>query len=359
MATLARKSNYSNQDDFYIDYSDLDDFQRQLIDRKNNKSMVVTGSAGSGKSLIALHKAKQIAAAGDSYCIVVYTKTLRQYFEDGLKALGLKNVWSYHQWKYNKSYVKYMIVDECQDFSHDQIEDLKEYGQYCLFFGDTAQTIMNFPNHVPQRVQQTAYELKVTPDNLYWNYRITKQIAAVAEDIIKAQSDTEIDDDLIVKCKREGEKPHLIEASSFDGQLDKIAEIINNGALRSVGILLPYNTEDKGFPSVEYVKDYFLRKGITCEFKYNDSEKTTMDLDFHSSNPKIMTWWCAKGLQFKDVFIPCCEKDFGPNKNAAIYVAATRCSERLYLTYTSQLSHIFPNKTSSKYYNDSSDIDIM
>ena len=40
------------ESDFFIDYSSLDDFQRQLIDRKNNKSMVVTGSAGSGKSLI-------------------------------------------------------------------------------------------------------------------------------------------------------------------------------------------------------------------------------------------------------------------------------------------------------------------
>ena len=50
--------------EFFIDYSSLDDFHRQLIDRKNNKSMVVSGSAGSGKSLIALHKAKQIAALG-------------------------------------------------------------------------------------------------------------------------------------------------------------------------------------------------------------------------------------------------------------------------------------------------------
>ena len=64
------------ESEFFIDYSSLDDFQRQLIDRKNNKSMVVTGSAGSGKSLIALHKAKQLASTGDSYVIVVYTKTL-------------------------------------------------------------------------------------------------------------------------------------------------------------------------------------------------------------------------------------------------------------------------------------------
>lgn len=79
--------------EFFIDYSSLDDFQRQLIDRKNNKSIVVSGSAGSGKSLIALHKAKQIAALGESYTIIVYTKSLRKYFEDGLRKLGLRNVY--------------------------------------------------------------------------------------------------------------------------------------------------------------------------------------------------------------------------------------------------------------------------
>ena len=130
--------------EFFIDYSSLDDFQRQLIDRKNNKSMVITGSAGSGKSLIALHKAKQLASTGDSYAIIVYTKTLRKYFSDGLNTLGLSNVFNYHQWRFNKRHVKYMIIDECQDFSHEEIEEMKEYGDFCFFFGDSAQSIMNF-----------------------------------------------------------------------------------------------------------------------------------------------------------------------------------------------------------------------
>lgn len=96
--------------EFFIDYSSLDDFQRQLIDRKNNKSMVVSGSAGSGKSLIALHKAKQIAALDESYTIIVYTKSLRKYFEDGLKKLGLRNVYHYHQWKHNQRHVNILLL---------------------------------------------------------------------------------------------------------------------------------------------------------------------------------------------------------------------------------------------------------
>lgn len=336
--------------EFFIDYSSLDDFQRQLIDRKNNKSMVVSGSAGSGKSLIALHKAKQIAALGEMYVIIVYTKSLRKYFEDGLKKLGLKNVYHYHQWKHNQRHVKYLIVDECQDFTKEEIEEMKQYGEFCLFFGDSAQSIMGFGNRGEvQSVERTASDMNVALDPLYFNYRLTQEIAALGEKVGNVE-------DLVLKCKRKGEKPNLISANSFDGQLDKIADIIKNRALTNVGILLPFNTNDKGEWSVEYVKDYLMRKGVTCEFKYNANQDTEMDLDFHSSNPKIMTWWCAKGLQFKDVFIPGCDKKI--DNRSALYVAMTRCSERLYLGYTSSLSSLFPEK-SNTVYNNNEELEII
>lgn len=328
--------------EFFIDYSSLDDFQRQLIDRKNNKSMVVMGSAGSGKSLIARHKAKQIAMLGQSYAIVVYTKTLRKYFADGLKALGLKNVFHWHDWKKNRRHVKYLIVDECQDFGCQEIDELKNDGDICFFFGDTAQSIMAFKDGGVQSVEVTAQKLGVTPVPLYFNYRLTKPIAALAEEVGKI-------DDLVIKCKRDGKKPYLMEAISYNAQLDKIAEVIKNGALTNVGILVPHNTSDKGYLSVEYVKNYLLSKGITCEFKYNANQDTEMDLDFHSNNPKIMTWWCGKGLQFKDVFLPGCEHEYTPDKRAAVYVAMTRCSEHLYLGYTEELDSFFPDKTSDLY----------
>lgn len=224
--------------EFYIDYSSLDDIQRQLIDRKNNKSMVVTGSAGSGKSLIALHKAKQLAATGESYAIIVYTKTLRKYFEDGMRTLGLRNVSHYHQWRHNKRKVKFMIVDECQDFTPEQINEIRECGEFCFFFGDTAQSIMGFKGPT-MPVEETARLLSVTPNELYFNYRLTKDIAKLGEQVGNVE-------DLEFKCKRSGEKPNLIVAPSFDAQLDRIAEIIKNRTLTSVGILLPFNKIEKG-----------------------------------------------------------------------------------------------------------------
>jgi superfamily I DNA/RNA helicase len=64
----------------------------------------------------------------------------------------------------------------------------------------------------------------------------------------------------------------------------------------------------------------------------------------------------AKGLQFKDVFIPGCDKN--TDKRAALYVAMTRFSERLYLGYTSRLSSLFPSYTDSVY-NNNDDIEII
>lgn len=333
--------------EFFIDYSALDGFQQQLIDKKIDKSLVVSGSAGTGKSVIALHKAKKIAAITDSYVVVVYTKTLSKYFNDGLRKLGIRNVYHYYQWKHNQKHVKYMIVDECQDFSHEQIEEFKKWADVCFFFGDTAQSIMSF-QETKQSVEDTAHDMKISPMELYFDYRLTKKVAALAEKVGDI-------DDLVIKCQRDGEKPHLISKGSFDAQLDRIAEIIKNGQLTNTGILLPFNTEDKAtrsydgqhYLSVEYVKNYLQEKGVTCEFKYDDLKATEMDVNFHSNNPKIMTWWCAKGLQFKDVFIPGCEQNYDKDRKSAFYVAITRCCERLYLTYTNSLNSFFPSDADS------------
>lgn len=354
-------------EDFYIDYGKLDPLQRKYVDRQVNRSMVVCGSAGTGKSLIALHKAKQVANLG-SYAIVVYTKTLRRYFEDGLKALGLRNVYHYYHWKKacendQFQHVKYLIVDECQDFTSEEIDTLRHSADICFFFGDSAQSIMTFRGPV-QSVQQTALDMGEIMLPLQNNYRLTKENGRLAETILPRE-------DIVENCQRSGIKPQLIKASTFDDQLDAIIRLIKNKSLTSVGILMPYNTKEKASRShlrneklsVEYVKDYFSVKGVAFEYKYDDLQETEMDLNFHSTTPKIMTWWCAKGLQFKDVFLLNCNCLCAPDefeeKRKALFVAATRPSERLYLAYSGSLCSYFPNENSDIYLQQKSAADLL
>ncbi len=320
-------------EDFYIDYGTLDDHQRKIIDMKNEQSMVVEGSAGTGKSLIALHKARQIAASGESYAVVIYTKSLCRYIAMGSASLGLKNVYYHYQWKNNvyKQKVKYLIVDECQDFSQEEIEEFRQFGEHFLFFGDTAQSIMAI-NKETLSTEQIASLFKAERFPLYTNYRLTQPIAKLAEQVGKVQN-------LESNCVRNGEKPTLIETPTLFGQLDEIIKIVQNKNLRSVGILVEDNE------MVRSVRDYLTHRGLSCEHK----DKLEENLNFHSHLPKVLTYWSAKGLQFKDVFIPACETQFFKDKRSALYVAITRASEWLYLLYSGALHSFFPAPSSPLY----------
>lgn len=367
--------------DFYIDYSSMDDIQRAYIGRRIDRHLVVTGTAGSGKSVIALHKLRQVHDKG-SYAIIVYTKSLKKYFVDGIEAMKqdlLQNyneiiniqadrIFYYQEWKnwYKNNQnliVDHLIIDECQDFSSEQIDEMLSFGKICFLFGDAEQTIMDFGDKITMDPQSTAKRLGIVVDKLYKNYRLTIETAQVVEQVPRPL----VNPDVSESCVRHGEKPRLIKANSFDGQLDQIINIISNRALTNVGILLRFNTMQTAFShsgnakrSVQYVKEYFERKGITVEYKYNINLDTDMDLDFQSSNPKILTWWCAKGLQFKDVFIVDCDYDYieqgETNKEkrrlaSAWYVALSRTSERLFISYKGKLVDWFPDESSNLYIN--------
>lgn len=67
---------------FYVKDSELDDYQVKVINKKTDNSYIVKGCAGSGKSILALWKAKQIQEQNKgSYLYVVYTRALRQIYE--------------------------------------------------------------------------------------------------------------------------------------------------------------------------------------------------------------------------------------------------------------------------------------
>lgn len=149
-----------------LDQLTPDKHQQIIIAMKAEQTVVVKGVAGSGKSLTLLKKAKQVSTFSDSYVIVVYTKTLKQFFVDELAEIGQTRGHVYYakEWErsVNKPRVDYMFVDECQDFNAAEIQDFRDHGKYCWFFGDTEQSIMEFfatansPGHSVQSVEDTA-----------------------------------------------------------------------------------------------------------------------------------------------------------------------------------------------------------
>ena len=321
---------------FYVKDSELDEYQVQVIQRRTNRSFIVKGCAGSGKSILALWKVKQIQEENmGSYYFIVFTKTLKQYMKDGIKTVGLKDDRVLYHWQWENQgcpSADYIVVDEAQDFDRTQIDSFKRSANVALLlYGDSAQQIYSFREPKPLSMEQIMAHTGFPNEQLVFNHRLPKKIARFAQYI------SDSDDELELRCKNEGtELPKILKYPSLDAQLDAIAQIIKNRNFTDVGVFFPRNDQ------VEHGFSYLTRKGIRAERK----SRADMDLNFNSDNVKLITYHSAKGLQFEAVFIPNCNVD-DADKRSPLYVAITRSYQSLYIMHSGDLSSFFdeiPNR---------------
>ena len=66
----------------------------------------------------------------------------------------------------------------------------------------------------------------------------------------------------------------------------------------------------------------------------------------------VMTYHSAKGLQFRAVFLPCCEEESLSTFSNPLYVAMTRTYQSLYVLYTGRLAPVLQQVPSDLYEND-------
>lgn len=329
---------------FFINEDELDDFQLQLLQKRIDKSLVVSGCAGSGKSILALWKAKQIQAleSGASYKFIVFTKTLNRYMSDGIRSIGLHdhNFLYHHEWK-TKGYPEadFIIVDEIQDFEQEEIAKFKSAARKAFFFwGDSAQSLYRGLKNT-QDLLSIASEAKIELEKLVFNYRLPLKIARFAAEVSG-------NDDLVPRCKKEGtEMPRILKFATLEQQLDEAMRQIKNRQITDAGIMFPTNDE------VKKAYTYLRSKGHSIEARYDDKENfhnSRMDLDFNSDNPKLMTYHSAKGLQFEAVFIPECSVGMDRDR-APLYVAITRSYKYLFIMFSKNLTPFFDAVPKSLY----------
>lgn len=346
---------------FFVKEDQLDDYQLKVINKRADRSCIIRGCAGSGKSILALWKAKQIQDEGKGDLLfVVYTKSLRQYMKDGINQVGLSagcvenfnqclrwvkddetGKWTQGGWK--KGDYDYIIVDEAQDFSCEDILMMQKHAKKALLlYGDSAQQLYKFLKDKKTADMDELKRVTGFPDDqLVFNHRLPKKIAAVAEYV-----NSEFDE-LTDRCKNEGrEKPYILRFSSLHAQLDKIMEIIRNRNFEDVGILFSTNDD------VKEADAYLKSKGFNVESKVRED----VELNFNSSNPKLMTYHSSKGLQFEAVFLPECgdgmssyDVEREKTKKNALYVALTRTYQSLYIMYSDELSSYFDSVPTNLY----------
>lgn len=328
--------------DWMIKESELDDDQVKVLMATLDKSCIVAGCAGSGKSVLALIKAQRVQKeCGTNYKIIVYTKALCRYMNSGKNELGLRNDFYYHwEWKtrHGMPGADYIIVDEIQDFTKTEIDEfINAARKNFFFFGDTAQSIYNslkkdeggtVPVDEIRGYLPTSMRMNVKNFELYRNYRLPVPVAKLTQEI-------GVDTSYVEGTYKSTEKdmPRVISYPDYQDQVEAVHRIINNRNLTDVAILLPHNKHVKLF------YDMITKLGGNYELKYDDRANggSQDTLKFDNSNPKIMTYHSAKGLQFEAVFIPWLEdydETHGLSDRKALYVAMTRTYRYLYVMYS-------------------------
>lgn len=322
--------------DWMIIESELDEDQIKVLNAVNDKSCIVSGCAGSGKSILALIKAQRIQREkGNNYQIIVFTKALCKYMNAGRKELKLNNEFDYHWWWKNRKGCPssdYVIVDEIQDFSEDEIKDfIDATKKNFFFFGDTAQSIYEGLKDTV-KVEDINYVMgtRAKTFELYRNYRLPKTVAKAVQYVGVDLDGFDID----TYRSKESAMPRFVRYNSFEEQIEAISRLVKGGSVDDVGILLPHNE------AVKDVHDLLKKKNINHELKYddkNDFRNSINNLDFTTDNPKVMTYHSAKGLQFGTVFLPGVDEKREDSERKALYVAMTRTYRNLFVMYSGSL----------------------
>lgn len=316
--------------DWDVDEESMDDDQLDLIERTLDKSMLVAGCAGSGKSVIAMHKAEQIAQQGEDVILIAYTKSLTGFMNVG-KPIGPYRFYYHYQWvRQGMPKADYIIVDEIQDFTQEEIQDFMHAAKkYYMFFGDTAQSIYKQYGKQTLTIEEIAKLTGLNVLKLYNNYRLPRPVAKITQDYVGVNVYPYKER---VYQNKEKSLPYIIYKSSIGEQIDAISAIISNNTGKSIGILLPSNELALN------VSEELRKKNVGCQFKY--SADATKDahyidtLDFATLMPKIMTYHSAKGLQFDIVFLPMYNGASDNESRKALYVAMTRTKHKLYVFYS-------------------------
>lgn len=316
--------------EFNVAETSMDAEQIGLIDRTLDHPMIISGCAGSGKSVIAMCKAQQIMDDGGDVILITYTKSLDRYMKQG-KMLDDRNKRFFYHWQWldaGKPHADYVIVDEIQDFTFDEIQDFvnatrKSY----FFFGDTAQSIYGGIKKTIS-IKELSEKLGVSISFLNSNYRLPKPVARITQDYVGVGVSRYTES--IYKSK-EAALPHIVHVESEKEQAEAIIHLIEKKTMNSVGILVPNNND------VLRLMSLFNDRSFLCEFKYNSgiNDKQNKDtLNFDTENPKLMTYHSAKGLQFETVIMPYCRGALTSDDQKALYVAMTRTYRFLYILYT-------------------------
>lgn len=327
-----------------------------------NPNVVVSGCAGSGKTLLALMVAIRMKNEGNSVALIVFTKALRTFIKDSLSLAKQKDINVFYGDDKGLEPEKFdiVVIDEFQDFTLPEVEGfILKVRKGAYVFGDDMQRFYGDTNRGKSLAtfDQIVSRFKLSPHHLNVSYRIPGKNLGLINSVNR-------ENPLATKRDSEdlGTLPQIIKFSSYQAELAWLSKFLNsNTQFENVGILFKQNqTQHNGYffekrvmedhiPGIEEVMNYLVENGLSVGYKIGGSDH----LDFSGKvTVNLMTIHSSKGIEFDCVIIPF---NGHTNKNFDIkmpYVAYTRSSNKLIITYSVCASGELKNVQRDAYFGD-------
>lgn len=361
---LANKMEKNLHNDIFRASIEFDTIQLEVL-KSTKDNLLVYGPAGTGKTILAMAKIKELEFYNKSYIVVIFTRSLKAFIEGKMLSAGFHNAKEkiYYENELDKISDKnpdikydYIVIDEAQDFPIDTIKSLKNTTNNGIFvYGDDKQSLY------PEKTKNRSTILDIINSklinkafNLNSIYRFSKDIYDFATCINPHNIEVEF-----IKPKshiQNSDIPKVLEFGSLDDELNYIKTLIENNGWQNVGILV--RTKEYA----ETIKDWLLENTDPDSPYFKDIEAKTDDsfeLDFSNNGIKIIPYHSSKGLEFDRVFVPICnayeELDIHGNSEynyrEALYVAFTRAKYTLIVSYNLEKKH-FLGPYKSPYLNE-------
>lgn len=363
--------------------SDLDREQRRVYaEAPNDGAITVIGAPGTGKTIMAFHRARKALELGQIPQVIMFNSVLMKYASGGPEQINGVGVSTMHKWgrqwwlgamrkwmptdpvdHYQIDWKQvcatalpqitagngskfdwgHLIIDEGQDFPEDMYmalgliaSALSRHGHHARItvFADDNQRLQIDANSETAAIRKNLFIEGAEDRNftLRRNFRNTREIAGMAAhfQVGNVSGQAELPE-------RRGEVPTVIFTANDRDLTDFIARKVKASPGRQTGVIVhgPKSTVTRAYNQIKTrIEGTKLKVQVYIS---GDKNRTADMLDFDSPDTiTVLHERSAKGLEFDIVFFLGLERidldgSGGLNERMALYVMSSRAREELFL----------------------------
>lgn len=365
---------------WFVPFNKLSQQQLQYfstVERDPKRTHWLQGYAGSGKTVVMTNILERTAAANPkaSLAFITYTHALKQMVGTGFAGAARNRVviQTHTQFLADKKRYDHVFLDEVQDIKAADLQRIRELAGSLRIAGDPDQKIYTHGS--------SAKDIQSRTDALVWKlpevFRLTARLCKLAVAIFPSSRVVEGE----VRNTNENPTIKLLSFSSASAEShwtyneakgrakagapsvilfpthNAIYDFAKDVAIKAGIGYPPRSRKLYGKMNYEEFNDFFASADFQLEYFGNDNG----NLAESDSEVKVylMTYHSAKGLDFKNVFIPGLNrgyrlvpelslKDDPDLEGRLLYVAVTRSRENLFLSYNASQPHALLSKLPSE-----------